>query len=124
MQPGLLYLYTMHTIIKYLFATFLLIAVLVHVYGLIYNDTSESTASHLVHLVSYSAALLAVLKPFKLHVALYMVAAVYPFYYHWVCAVASYKQTGELNAICILVVILMPLIGWWLFKTSGKQENA
>jgi hypothetical protein len=111
----------MHHIIKYSFAIFLFIAALVHVYGLVYNDTSESTASHMVHLVSYLRALYAVLRPFKLQVFIYIAAAVYPFYYHAACALETYNNTRTLNAICILVVILMPLIGGWLFKTSGKK---
>jgi hypothetical protein len=111
----------MHTIIKYSFAIFLLIAALVHVYGLAYNDTSESTLSHIVHLVSYLVALFTVLKSFKFHVIIYVAAAIYPFYYHLACAVETYNNTGALNAICILVVILMPLIGGWLFKTSSEK---
>jgi hypothetical protein len=111
----------MHTTIKYLFATFLLIAALVHVYGLAFNDTSESTLSHIVHLVSYLVALFTVLKHFKFSTVIYFVSAVYPFYYHLACAVETYYNKGELNAICILVVILMPLIGGWLYATAGEK---
>jgi hypothetical protein len=110
----------MNTVLKYLFAAFLLIAALVHVYGLIYHNTNESNSSHIVHLLSYTIALLTVLRPKKYHFAVYVAAAIYPFYYHIGCALQTYNEIGKLNPICILVVILMPLIGAWVLKMAVK----
>jgi uncharacterized membrane protein HdeD (DUF308 family) len=106
----------MHTVLKYLFAVFFLIAALVHVYGLIYHNTNESNSSHIIHLLSYSVAMLTVVNPKKYYFAVYAIAAIYPFYYHLACAWQTYNEMGKLNPICILVVILMPLIGAWVYK--------
>lgn len=109
----------MNTTVKVLLAAFLAICVGVHVYGLLAPFSSESTLSHLIHLVGYSTCLLSVLlkkNPFTL--PLYLCGALYPFFYHALCAWHSYSVAQELNYICWLVVVLLPLGGWWLRGTK------
>jgi hypothetical protein len=103
-------------IFKVLFVIFLLICIGVHVYGLFEPITHESTASHLIHLVSYSLCLFAFLAPLPGRPFVYSLAAVYPFAFHAHCAWVSFFDAGKLNGICILVVVLMPIGAFWLFK--------
>lgn len=52
----------------------------------------------------------------------YTLAAVYPFLYHANCAWNSYTLHDKLNGICILVVIMMPLIGVWIWNQSNLNH--
>ena len=112
----------MNTLFKYLFAGFLLVAALVHVYGLIFHTTDESDISHFIHLVSYTFCLVAVLKQGYLNLASFIVSSLYPIYYHLCCAITFYQTQGGWQPICILVVLLMPLIGVWLYLSIKHTE--
>jgi hypothetical protein len=107
---------TTSLIFKYLFAVFLVICVGVHVYGLFAPITHEGTASHLVHIASYSLCLLTFLVPVPGRPFVYLLAAVYPFAFHAHCAWVSLHDNGSLNGICILVVCALPMGAAWLFR--------
>lgn len=104
------------SILNILFGLFLVICIGVHVYGLASPFSDEPVASHIVHLVSYCLCLFALLKAFKYSAVLYALAAIYPFCYHLHCAIMDFNLHGRLNPICILVVVLMPVIGWWILQ--------
>ena len=103
-------------IFKILFAIFLVICIGVHVYGLFKPITHETTASHLIHIASYSLCLLTFLAPVQGRIIIYSLAAIYPFAFHAHCAWVSLADNGQLNGICILVVVMMPLGAFWIWK--------
>jgi hypothetical protein len=108
-----------NNIIKYLAATFFAIAIAVHVYGLFYPITSESTASHIAHLLSYSVCLLTVLKPINRAHFIYFIAALYPIYFHAGCA---RNNDGSFNAICVFVVLFMSAVTIWMFYNNRVKQ--
>ena len=111
----------MNTVIKVLLALFLVVCVGVHVYGLLEPFSSESTLSHIIHLIGYGTCLLAVLlkkNPFSL--SLYLCGALYPFFYHALCAWDTYELSHSLNYICILVIVVLPLGAVWVAKKQNE----
>jgi hypothetical protein len=110
-------------IVNFLFITFLFICIGVHVYGLARRFNDESIPSHIIHLVSYCVCLLALLRPIQYRTLIYCLAAIYPFCYHAHCAWVSYTVHDKFNAICILVIIEMPLIALWIWKQSSMKQS-
>lgn len=102
-----------------LFTLFLLICIGVHVVGLTTHFSDEPVYSHIIHLISYCVCLYALLRSMPYRALIYALAAVYPFLYHGNCAWMSYTLHGRLNPICILVVVLMPLIGVWIWRQGS-----
>ncbi len=107
-------------IFKFLAATFFAIAIAVHIYGLLYPFSSESTASHIAHLLSYSVCLFAVLKHIKRAHFIYFIAAMYPIYYHAGCA---RNAEGSFNAICVFVVLFMSAVTIWMFYNNRSEQS-
>lgn len=108
----------MKTVIKVLLAVFLAICVGVHVAGLFVPVSDETPLSHVVHLLSYSLCLFVFLKRIKFHLILYCIGFIYPFIYHALCLQKTYELTGKVNPICMLVVILLPAIGVWMWMET------
>ena len=108
-------------LLKILLASFLAICVAVHIIGLFYPVSNEPVWSHIAHVVGYGLCLLAFLKRLKYGIFLYLLGMWYPFFFHARCAWDSYNS-GQLSAICILVVIMLPAIGYrvWL---HGKENH-
>jgi hypothetical protein len=102
---------------KILALVFFAIAVAVHIYGLFYPITSETTASHIAHILSYSVCLYSVFTQFKHSQFIYLVAALYPIYFHAGCARAA---DGNFNAVCVFVVVYMSIVSVWMFYTNRK----
>lgn len=107
----------LNNIFKILAVVFFAIAVSVHIYGLFYPITSESTASHIAHILSYSACLYSVFTQIKHSQFIYLVAALYPVWYHAGCARA---EDGSFNAVCVFVVVFMSIVSIWMFYTNRK----
>jgi|GEM_PF-2518442 hypothetical protein len=105
--------------INILFTLFLLICIGVHVAGLATHYSDEPVYSHVIHLTSYCICLYALLRPIPYRTLIYVLAAVYPFLYHANCAYRHYTLQGKLSPVCILVVVLMPLIGVWIWKQGS-----
>lgn len=116
------YFSNMNTFLKVFFALFLVVCIGVHVYGLFVPFTTESTASHITHLLSYSLCLFALLTKFNIRLAVYFVGALYPFYYHANCAWNTFQAQHTLNIVCWLVVILLPLIGGFIAKENRSTD--
>ena len=108
-------------ITKALFAIFFVICVAVHVLGLFKQITNEPTWSHIVHTISYCVCLYTLFVSIKYRLWVYIVAASYPFVFHVNCAWHSYVDYNKFNAICILVIIMMPLAA--VFIWNMEQEN-
>jgi hypothetical protein len=108
----------MNTFLKVLFALFLAICIGVHVYGLVTRFSGESNASHVTHLVSYSLCLFVLLANRNTRFKIYLIGALYPFFYHANCAWNTFQTHHTLNGICLLVVVLLPLIGWFIAKQN------
>jgi hypothetical protein len=118
--------------INILFTLFLIICIAVHVVGLcvaghLFTITSrvsdEPVYSHIIHMVSYCVCLFVLLRPIKYRTLIYCLAAIYPFCYHAHCAWVSYTVHDKFNAICILVIIEMPLIALWIWKQASVKES-
>jgi hypothetical protein len=103
---------------KILIATFLIICVAVHVYGLFSHSFPESDLSHVVHIISYSLCLFTFLRPVKFRLPLYVLGAVYPFLYHANCFFTPLIQQQKFNAVCLLVIVILPLAAWWVAKQN------
>jgi hypothetical protein len=95
--------------IKVLIAIFLVIAILVHILGLFTHVSDESLASHLIHIASYSLCLFTFLKPIKFRLWLYCMGMVYPFMFHANCFFMPLIQQQKFNAICLQVIVILPL---------------
>jgi hypothetical protein len=108
----------MKTVVKILFATFLVFCIAVHVYGLIRPFSRETPLSHSLHILSYALCLFAFLWNSKYSLPLYCLGALYPVLYHARCAWNSYSDSQTINYICILVVILLPLMAWFVAKQN------
>lgn len=108
-------------ILKILLATFLAICVAVHIIGFFYPVSTEPMWSHVVHVLSYGLCLFTLLKHVKHGIFIYLLGMLYPFFFHARCAWLSYNS-GNLSAICILVVLMLPAIGYqvWL---RGKENH-
>lgn len=106
----------MHVIVTVLFSLFFIPAVGVHVYGLFAPITQESTASHIIHIVSYSVCFFTFLRAIKYRLLLYALAAVYPFMFHANCFFTPLVQQNKFNAVCLLVIVMLPLGGLWIYK--------
>lgn len=98
---------------KFLFSLFLTVCVVVHIVGLIQPYTAEPSWSHVIHIVSYTSCLLALLVDFKHRTWVYVIGLLYPFYYHSVC-LSQFADAMSI-VICGLVVVLLPLM-WWRMK--------
>lgn len=101
--------------LKTLFALFLSICVLVHVAGLFTHVSEESVFSHITHIITYGTCLLIAIRPTKQPAIIFPVAALYPFFFHARCAVIPLIEEQRYNAICWLVVFMLPLISWWVW---------
>ncbi len=110
--------------LKILFAFFLSICVLVHVAGLFTHVSDESVLSHLIHITTYGACLFIALRPTGQPAIIFPVAALYPFFFHARCAVIPLIEEQRYNAICWLVVFMLPLISWWVWvERSDYLKN-
>lgn len=103
------------SVAKTLLTVFLLICIGVHVYGLFTHFNDESDLSHVVHLLSYSLCLFAFVKPVKHRLFLYLAGLVYPFAYHALCLGKTYSQQHAVNYVCLLVVVLLPAMAYWIW---------
>ncbi len=112
---------TASLLFKIYLALFMVSGIIFHVYALYTHFTRETEQMHLIHLLSYSLCLLAVLVNLRYRFMVYTLAAVYPFIYHANCAWVSFIDLGKLNPICIYVVIMMPLGMLWVLSESGKK---
>ncbi len=91
---------------------FLAIGVGVHIYGLFSRFNDETVLSHIVHTISYALCLFAVLYSQKGNRLkyLYILGAVYPFYYHARCFFLQLSGTADVTiVVCLLVAVAMPL---------------
>lgn len=108
-------------ILKILLAAFLAICVAVHIIGFFYPVSDEPMWSHAVHTVSYGLCLFAFLTRLKYGIFLYLLGMLYPFFFHARCAWHSFSMYAQFNAICVLVVILLPAIGYqvWQYRKQN-----
>lgn len=97
------------TVVKVLISLFLLIAACVHIAGLFMHVSEEGILSHIVHLLSYSACLFTFLRPVKFRLIIYLLAAVYPVFYHARCFFTQLFELYKFNSICFEVIVLLPL---------------
>jgi hypothetical protein len=100
---------------KTLLVVFLLVCVAVHVYGLFTRFNNESNLSHIIHLLSYTLCLFTFLKVIRYRLWLYLAGLVYPFVYHAVCLGKTYNELNTVNYVCLLVVVLLPAIAYWIW---------
>lgn len=112
---------SLQPILRILLAMFLAICVAVHIIGFFYPVSNEPMWSHTVHILSYGLCLFTFLKRIKHGVFLYLAGMLYPFFFHARCAWLSFNE-GHTSAICVLVVIMLPAIGYqvWL---KGKENH-
>lgn len=101
-------------VVKILFALFFIPAIGVHVYGLIHPFTDESIPSHIIHVLSYSICFYTFLRPMKYRLALYGLAAIYPFAYHANCFFSHLLQQNKFTPVCLLVIVMMPMGAVWI----------
>jgi hypothetical protein len=113
----------MKTVIKILLATFLVICVGVHVAGFFVHVSDETPLSHTIHLLSYALCLFVFLKRVKYHLVLYGIGFVYPFVYHALCLEKTYVELHKVNPVCMLVVILLPAIGIWMWLEAKAPKK-
>ena len=116
------YMNSLQPILRILLAMFLAICVAVHIIGFFYPVSNEPMWSHTVHILSYGLCLFTFLKRIKHGVFLYLAGMLYPFFFHARCAWEGFNLYGQFNAICVLVVVLLPAIGYqvWL---KGKENH-
>jgi len=107
---------TVRLITTTLFVLFLAPAILVHIAGLFTHITDESTASHLIHVVSYSLCLYTILFPVAHRLSLYLVGALYPFLFHANCFLTPLLQQNKISYVCLLVIVMLPLGAVWIRK--------
>ncbi|HLP50896.1 MAG TPA: hypothetical protein VK154_08425 [Chitinophagales bacterium] len=108
---------TIQVFVAVLFSLFFIPAIGVHVYGLFVPITQESTASHIIHILSYSVCLITFLRPISYRLLLYSLAAIYPFMFHANCFFIPLLQQNKFNAVCLLVIVMLPLGGLWIYKS-------
>lgn len=106
---------------KILMATFLVVCVGVHVQGIISPFTSEPLWSHIVHIISYTLCLIAIIRPFSRAWVAYTIGAIYPFMYHARCVWMTYDIHHWLSPVCTLVIVLLPA-GCWLVWPKGPSK--
>jgi len=100
--------------IKFLLGSFFAFCIGVHIYGLIKPFSQETVLSHIVHSASYTLCLFALLKFSNYRLLLFVLGAIYPFFYHARCAYQTFLTHHTLNGICLLVVAIIPLGALWL----------
>lgn len=113
----------MKIVLKVLLALFLVICVGVHVYGLFTHFNDESDLSHIVHLLSYSLCLFTFLRPVKYRLWLYLAGLPYPFVYHALCLGRTYNEHQTVNYICLLVVVLLPAMAYWIWLEGNAPRK-
>ena len=94
---------------RILLIIFLLICIGVHVTGLLSPFSDEPVWSHIVHLVSYIVCLLCMIRQTSFAWLAYTIGAIYPFIYHARCAWQQYEVYHRYSAICVFVVVMMPI---------------
>lgn len=110
-------------VVRTLISMFLTIAVAVHLAGPFFPDKlPEPLWSHLLHTVCYSVCLFTFLRPLKFRLWLFVLAAIYPFAFHAKCFWVSFAQREQLNIICLLVIIVLPLAGWLIQKQNHSAR--
>jgi hypothetical protein len=107
---------TVRLITTTLFVLFFVPAIAVHFIGLFKHITDESTASHLIHVFSYSLCLYTILFAVKHRLSLYAIGAVYPFLFHANCFLTPLLQQNKISPICLLVIVMLPLGALWIRK--------
>jgi hypothetical protein len=131
---------------KILFAIFFVICIAVHIVGPFTQISNEPLWSHIVHAISYCICLYVLLiagtkpndKTKELALSppsrgaclperqgfrrgwIYIAAACYPFVFHANCAWHSYFDYNKLNAICLLVIVMMPLAGLFIWNMERE----
>ncbi len=110
-------------VINVLVGLFLAIAASVHVAGLFVHVSNESVLSHIVHLVSYLACMFAFLRPVQFRLPLYLLASVYPVYYHTRCFFTQLFELNKFNTICFAVIALLPFAAY-LIAIKNKKRNS
>jgi len=108
--------------IKILISLFLLIAVGVHIAGLFMHVSDETILSHIVHLLSYAICLCAFMRPVKFQLSLYLIASVYPVFYHARCFFTQLSELHKFNSICFEVIVILPLAALLIFTENKKAE--
>lgn len=107
---------------KILLVLFFIIAVGVHVVGLISSFSDETPLSHTVHVFSYGLCLLTILKRFKFGIGLYLAGSVYPYFIHVQCSYLQYAELNKMNAICIYTVFMLSAGLVYLVLTEPKSN--
>jgi hypothetical protein len=107
---------TVRLITTTLFVLFFVPAVAVHFIGLFKHITDETTASHLIHVVSYGLCLYTFLFPVRHRLTLYITGAVYPFLFHANCFLTPLLQQHKISYVCLLVIVMLPLGALWIRK--------
>ena len=111
-----------HHIIRILISLFLIIAITVHVVGLFSPISDEPLWSHVVHLISYSLCLFTFLREQRFRLLLYFMATIYPVAYHAHCFATQLLEFDKFNAICLLVIVVLPLAALLIFIENKKAE--
>ncbi len=119
-----------HQVIRILISLFLIVAITVHIVGLFSPISDEPLWSHIVHLISYSLCLFTFLREVRFRLLLYFIGTIYPVAYHAHCFATQLLKFDKFNAICFLVIVILPLAALviWQNKTArlfkaGRSEK-
>lgn len=104
------------------FSLFLMFCAGVHVYGLFVPFNSESTGSHIIHLLSYLLCLYSFHSKSSYSKWMYLAGMVYPVAFHAVCAYSTYIHQHRINGICVWVVVALPLAWLWMISDNRKAN--
>ena len=114
---------TTFLIIRVLIALFLCIAVVVHLVGPFFPDKlPEPLWSHAIHFICYSICLFTFLRPVKFRLPFYLIASVYPVFYHSRCFFTQLVDLHKFNSICFEVIVILPLAALLIFTENKKAE--
>lgn len=109
-----------NTLFRILFSLFLVVCIAVHIYGLLTHFNEESNLSHVIHTISYALCLFAYLFPVRFRLWLYVAGAAYPVAYHAYCFFGQLYELHKMNAICLLVILLIPLAAMEVSRLNKK----
>lgn len=104
-----------------LFSIFLTICIAVHIYGLFTHFNNESNTSHIIHLISYALCLYTYNANVPAKWALYTIGIVYPVAYHANCFFGQLIRIHNINFICLLVTVWLPLVSVQLFFANKNR---
>lgn len=107
---------------KIFLALFFVIAVLVHVVGLLKPFSLESPYSHMAHIVCYGVCLFIIVKQVNRGIIIYLAASIYPYFIHIRCSWVQYADLNKMNAICIYTVAMLTA-GWIFILYTNRKTN-